>query len=1135
MHHKDDILLQKIDDFRKKLYLKSVYKGLILFIILVFSAFVVFNVLEYYGNFNTLVRGFFFFSFITIALFATVKYLAIPSYQYFNKHKKLNDLKTAELMGKDFPTVQDKLVNYLQLLQQSNNSALALEAIKQKNSELKTVPFLQAIKLDDVFKYLKYSALPIALLLGIFLVSPSIFSEGSTRIINYNKTFVAAAPFSFEIKNKNLKTFQNEDFSLEVALKGSAFPENLYVEYLGRKIKLEPKGDNLYTHTFKNIQENLTFSLEGSGYSSQDYMLQVIQKPILNGFSVSLEYPSYIHKKSESLENVGNLSVPEGTIVAWKLNAKQTDTAVFTFGTEVYKKDKSLMNSEFSISKKILKSTDYTVTLLKSGVDKNSQVHFNIEVIKDLPPSIFAEAVSDTVLYKDINIGGNIKDDYGFSRLSIVYSITDEQNKSTTPRSIEIPIDLKNYAQNFYYGWNIDTLHIKPGHKLSYYLQVWDNDGVKGAKSAKTNTYELHMPDQKDLDKQIQNTVEQTEDRLDNSMSKATELQKEFEKLQNKIRGKKNLDWQDKKAIEDYIKKHDALKEDIQKLSELNKNLNEKQEKFKEEDLRIAEKAEKLQDLIQNIMDEETKKLWEDLQKMMQEKNKDADIQELLNKIDEKDESIEKELDRAMEFYKQLQFDRKLEENINKLQELAKEQKELSEKSNDKNADPNTLEKQQEQLNKQFEEVKKDLQEMKDINKSLENKHDLNELDQMEKDVEKEMKDAKEELSQGDKKDAQKKQKDASSKMQEMSDKMQKMKQSEEQEQHSENMDDLRQILENLLKLSFDQEELMKNLKAVNKSDPKYLQYGQEQLKLRDDAKIIEDSLFALSKRVPEIESFINKEVTSMKNYIEESSKLIKRREPYYAGAKQQAAMTSMNNLALMLDDVLRSMQDKQQQMNQDSKGGGGGSCKKPGAGKGPGKKGKKPSPGQMQDQLNKQMQDMMGGKSGTKMSEQLAKMAAQQEKIRRALQELENMRKGQGKEGGKAGEGGKKPGEEGKEGESGKNGNSGSGGDADKMMKEMEKIEEEIVNKRISPELIKRQKELTTRLLDFEKAVREREMEEKRESNFGQELDRPVPPSLLKYFSEKNKVTEMIRTVPPNLNPYYKKKVNDFFENLNP
>lgn len=39
---------------------------------------------------------------------------------------------------------------------------------------------------------------------------------------------------------------------------------------------------------------------------------------------------------------------------------------------------------------------------------------------------------------------------------------------------------------------------------------------------------------------------------------------------------------------------------------------------------------------------------------------------------------------------------------------------------------------------------------------------------------------------------------------------MQKMKQDEESNQKAESIEDLRQILENLLKLSFDQEELLK-------------------------------------------------------------------------------------------------------------------------------------------------------------------------------------------------------------------------------------------------------------------------------------------------------------------------------------
>ena len=61
-----------------------------------------------------------------------------------------------------------------------------------------------------------------------------------------------------------------------------------------------------------------------------------------------------------------------------------------------------------------------------------------------------------------------------------------------------------------------------------------------------------------------------------------------------------------------------------------------------------------------------------------------------------------------------------------------------------------------------------------------------------------------------------------------------------------ENMETLRQILENLITLSFDQEELINNISSLPKNSNSIVKYIKEQKKLSDNSKIIEDSLFAL-------------------------------------------------------------------------------------------------------------------------------------------------------------------------------------------------------------------------------------------------------------------------------------------------
>ena len=106
--------------------------------------------------------------------------------------------------------------------------------------------------------------------------------------------------------------------------------------------------------------------------------------------------------------------------------------------------------------------------------------------------------------------------------------------------------------------------------------------------------------------------------------------------------------------------------------------------------------------------------------------------------------------------------------------------------------------------------------------------------------------------------------------------------------------------------------------------------------------------------------------------------------------------------------------------------------------------------------------------------------------------------------------------------------------GNLDKLMKEMEQTETDLVNKKIHQETINRQQEILTKLLEAEKAEREREQDQQRESKRG--IDQPSNyNNFMKEFkSIKQQETELLRTVPPSLNSFYKIKVGDYFKFLN-
>jgi hypothetical protein len=106
--------------------------------------------------------------------------------------------------------------------------------------------------------------------------------------------------------------------------------------------------------------------------------------------------------------------------------------------------------------------------------------------------------------------------------------------------------------------------------------------------------------------------------------------------------------------------------------------------------------------------------------------------------------------------------------------------------------------------------------------------------------------------------------------------------------------------------------------------------------------------------------------------------------------------------------------------------------------------------------------------------------------------------------------------------------------GNLDKLTKQMEQTESDLVHKKIQQETLIRQQDILTKLLEAEKAERERELDTQRESKGGKD-QAPNYKIVLEEFNKiKQRELELLKTVPPSLNSFYKLKVGDYFRLLN-
>jgi hypothetical protein len=1048
----------------------------------------------------------------------------------------LTDEDAAKQIGKAYPDIGDRLLNLVQLKSYGSN-ALARASIFQRSGFLRTYEFANAVNLRETYRYWQWAAAIILLLALAYFVQPEIFRSSPERIINYNREFIPEAPFNFEAFDSKQIAFKNEDHTVQVKITGKAIPEQVYLTTRSRRIKMEHLGNQVFIHTFPKVQEDINYKFEAAGYNSQTYNVKVVNRPQLGDFNVTFEYPPYLNRKNERLENTGHFQVPEGTNIKWQIQPRNAEEVTLFFHEDGDTLIGEATNKRLVNFNKILsKGSDYEIQLHNEYSRNKEPIIYHAEVIPDNYPQINVNFYQDTVLYRFIMMSGNINDDHGISRLNLYYRIK-SQNPNENFSAINIPIASRESSQSFNYEWILDSLNIDQGQVLQYFLQVWDNDGVNGAKASKTGIYTFKVPDKRALKEELDKSSEKTEEKIDKTLDDARELNKKIENANQRLKGRKNLNWQDEKQLKELINKREELNKALEELRKQHQNQEMKRDRFNpDENKKLKEKVEQLQELMDELLDEETKRLYEELQKLLENEKNMNKIQELLNQMQNKENNLEKELERTLELFKKLKFEHKLDQTIADLEKLQKEQEKLAEQSGEKeNSTEETEEKtspeetktekpeskeqeeersseeskkeeseseessteeltKQEELQEKFDELQKEMDEMQELNQDRNNPQSLPEdLKEQQENVEKEMKKAQEQLKNNKKNKANESQNKASEQMKKMKEQLSQMQNSMEMEMMMENLSDLRHIVHNLIKLSFDQEKLMKEFRDVQQNDPRFITLSQEQLKIMDDSRIIEDSLQALASRVFQIQSFVTRELSKMNNHLERTTEAIRERKKPQAVSEQQFAMTSMNNLALLLDDVLQQMQNamaeamgKPMPSNKKSDG---------------------PSLGELQQQLNQKIEGLKkSGKSGRELSEELAKLAAEQQRIREQLKEMQE-----------------------KYGEGEKNGELPGNGIPEKM----EETEIDLVNKKITEETIKRQKEILVRLLEAEKSMREREQDEERKGETANPVERNVPPSFEEYFKQKQQEIELLKTIPPKLFPYYRKEVNEYFKRI--
>lgn len=1031
----------KLKSFYKKYYTNQLIKGLILFIALGLSYFILTSLVEYFLWLPKKGRIVLFWLFITVEGYLLVKFVGEPLLKLLNAKKGISLEELSKVVGRHFKEVQDKLINVLQLKTSAENSDLLLASIEQKSKELAPIPFNKAINYKVNLRYIKYALAPLVLIL-LFLFTDILggFSDSFERVVRYNTAYQPPAPFSFYLKNDLQNVLQGSGVTLEIETKGKVIPEEARIFFNNQEYYLTKKGDGIFEFTFDQIQRDVNFYLEANGVRSESYGIDVRKTPVMKEIILDLNFPAYTREINRTLEAPKNIVVPEGTLVTWRIKASNVDNIKFKSRGK-----QDLFNktgkSEYSLDKRLRNSFNYEISSSNEFVEDYENITFRVNVVKDESPKIEVQTNIDSLNNEPKYFLGQISDDYGLSKLQLVYQIKDNPE---TRKTFRLGLNTET-LQTFYYSFP-ENLDLIEGQGYELFFEVFDNDAINGSKKSTSDVFYYRVRTEQEIEQQLLEDQRNYIQDLENSLLSQKRQKEQLKEIQNDLQNKQDMNWNDKNKLEKLMQRQKQYQQMMEKQTN---NLLESLDQKKEEDQRLQSNKEELKKRIEELKKlKKQDKLLRELERLAQKLDKE-EITRKTKQLAEQNKQQERSLERILELTKRFYVEQKTTQIANQLEELAKKQEELSKKQTNTENEQSK----QDELNKEFNELEKELGVLKKDNEDLKKPMDLPDVSDEQYEVNKEQEKAKQNLSQQKPSEAKKNQKKAAQQMRKMSQKMMQTMMDMQAKSIEENADDLRKILKNLITFSFKQENLMNDFSEIDFQHPDFGKNLKKQNQLKTYFEHIDDSLYVLSMRVPQISSRLQNELADAHYNLDESLENFTERRFGSGTSNQQYVMTAANNIADFLSDLLNNMNNTSSSMS--GKGKKSNSFSLPNIiqqQKGLSEKMKNG----MSKQKNSKGQDKEGSREGKNKQDrdngELYRIFQQQNQLKQQLQDV--LREG-----------------------------SDPKGQGKKVIKSMEQLENEILEKGFNQEVIQRMQNLEYELLKLDNAALEQNKDKNRKS----------------------------------------------------
>ena len=1023
----------------------------------------------------------------SLAILGGLVYLVLI---YRNRIARYRWSTLALKVGQRAFTKPDTVLNALQLERSRSPSSSADLSQAYIESVSRTLSRLNTNALFSSDSLCRWRNITFGLLLTtlLFLVVTWQWSGAALhRWTHPRTTFQAPLPFKIESLTGNIHLLGGASTELRFMTRG-ATPDSLYLELRSRQLPtatdtvktLATAPDSLGTYAFSLTEVDRDYRYRGY-YSARHfwqawrevstpvYSISVTDRPIMETFTIKIVPPPYSGLPVEVQEaNLASVKGLKGSLVEVDLTSnRRLRTCTLTFNRTIIpvSVNQYRANGRFTIEEE----GQFTVTLEdERGITNQNPIPYRVEVLPDFPPDLrVIQPPPIVALGSDllIPLQLQIEDDYGFSNLQVGYELQRPTYIQAEPfiSIFTIPIpDPKQLSQELVSLWDLSDLNLMPEDEVHYHFELYDNDNISGPKKYLSDTFVARLPSLADLYRAMESQQGAVLDKVTATREEVTSLRQQIEETKlDLMKAEERLDWEQEQGVKDLVEKArkeiEALQEIVDQLEAL-QQASEKHALFDED---LLAKFRELSKLVEETFSPEILKKLSAVEEAL-ENMEVKDLLQAVKDLAENVDQIEADLDRFIDIFKRIRAEQSLEEINKRLEQLLKQQDHLKEQipavdAESSRADLSRLSEEERRLGEEFSALQKTMEQAEDalqpfnpqIAKEL---AELAQSDLTER-IEMMLKQIAQQLQQGKTGAARQSSQQALEDLEALQESVMELQRQFQEQSVAEMAARFRSLLRKVLTLSKSQEGLGSVTEQLPRNSSRLTQIASSQQVLQDQLRQIMSAAMDLSRETFAVTPELGRAMGRAYAQMEQAKEKLAQRNSQGAQRNQKGAMTALNEAAQVVLQSIRQMQSSGsasgfeqflQRMQEMA--------------------------GQQQGINSRSWQLALGQMTVAARSGLLQRLLQEQQQVRKSLQELLQEMRSSGKQG---------------------------MGDLSGIAQGMDEVLKDFQAGNVTRKTVKRQERILSRMLDSQRSLTQRGMQEKRTSRTAVQVVTPGPAGL--------------------------------------